>query len=71
MHNYALKSTVFLYDLVYALVFLGGTWKDWGAIDMRREWKQLRAGWEPGKGTGRNEVLNPDCCIVAGLFYFI
>ena len=30
----------------------------------------LGAGWEPGKGTGRNEVLKPNCYIVAGLFYF-
>ena len=26
-----------MHDLVYVLVFLGGTWKDWGAMDMRTE----------------------------------
>ena len=29
------------------------------------------AGREPGKGTGRNEALKPNCYIVAGHFYFI
>ena len=33
-----------LYDLVYVLVFLGDTWEDGGAMDMRRGLKGLTWG---------------------------
>ena len=36
-----------LYDFENVLVFVCGTWKDWGAMDMRRELKVLTwgVGW--------------------------
>ena len=54
---------------MYVLVLLGGTWKDWGVIDMKREWKGLTRDtvWVEN-GTGRYEVLKPNHYIVAGLF---
>ena len=33
------QLTGILYDLVYLLVFLGSTWKDWGAVVIKRELK--------------------------------
>ena len=55
------------------LVFLGDTWKDGVGVDMRRELQGLT--WslgcgirdEKGRETGRNEVVKPNCYIVAGL----
>ena len=42
----------------------------WGATDIRREWKRLTWGGEPGTGRNEIEVLKPNCYIVASLFYF-
>ena len=60
--------------MYWSSLFSGDTWKDGVGVDMRRELQGLT--WslgcgirdEKGRETGRNEVLKPNCYIVAGLF---
>ena len=76
MHDYAKYAfSRNCIGILYVLVFLGGTWKDGERHDGQEEGIKGDdlGGWLRtwyGRGTGRNEVLEPNCYIVAGLFCF-